>query len=216
MYDIYNRASPAAIQQQPVAIIGCTRPGSASHPCTPCTRTGFCRVFPGSELEIRLYSNTKNLHRTSLVQQRAGATTATTDVFYTTSTADLLQHQTAAAVAAGHARLGSASLVRSACVGLTLEPFVHVLDFVMCFLVLHSKFEDEKSTTLHVSNRASCSWCHLYYCCTTSTAGLLLLLRSLISRRVGLATPPTACLGGDAWPERYCGQAQSAHEYSKS
>ena len=45
-----------------------------------------------------------------------------------------MEKETLAAAAVGHKRPGSASLyVRL--VGLTHEPFVHVLDFVVCFLV---------------------------------------------------------------------------------
>ena len=44
----------------------------------------------------------------------------------------------AAAAAVGHTRTGSASLY-ARLVGLTLEPFAHALDFVVCFLVPNSK-----------------------------------------------------------------------------
>ena len=59
-------------------------------------------------------------------------------LYSTTSTAELLQQQysstAAAAVAVGHTRPGSASRY-TWLVGLTLEYFVQVLDFVVCFLV---------------------------------------------------------------------------------
>ena len=61
MYDIYVQQSFSS-SSKTAAAVGQTRPGSASHPWTLCTRTPFCRVFPRSEVEIRPNLNTKNLH----------------------------------------------------------------------------------------------------------------------------------------------------------
>ena len=44
-------------------------------------------------------------------------------------------------------------------------------------------------------------------------AELLLRLRPLISRRVGLTIPPAACLRGTGRTLLFCGQAHSAYEH---
>ena len=87
--------------------------------------------------------------------------------------------------------------VRSACVGLTLQPVAHVLDFAVYFLVPHYySFQAEKIYNLTCVHQSSCRCHHYYYCSTTSTAQLF--SPSLISRRVGLTTTPAVSLGGMA------------------
>ena len=74
----------------------------------------------------------------------------------------------AAAAAAGRSRPGSASLY-ARLVGLTLESSVHVVGFVVCFLVPHFEIRHNMKTknlqlTCFVQHRASRS-SHHYYCC---------------------------------------------------
>ena len=73
--------------------------------------------------------------------------------------------------AVGHSRPWSASL-HTWLVGLTLEPFVNVLDFIVFpasqLEVRH--YLETKNIPPDVSNKASRSRCHHYDCCTTSPA----------------------------------------------
>ena len=114
-----------------------------------------------------------------------------------TSTADLLQQQTAAAVAVGHTRPGSASLYARL---VSVEPSnpLYTYSILLCvpWFRTHNLKTKNLQPGMYVSNRFSRSRCHHhYYYCMASTADLLPHLRPLISRRVGLTTPPAACLG---------------------
>ena len=98
-------------------------------------------MFPGAHLEIRHNNNLKNLHLACFVQQKelllifslnTRATTINTRC--TTSTAELLQEQNSSRSSSSRTHEARVSVaVRSACLGLTLEPFVHVLRFRRVF-----------------------------------------------------------------------------------
>ena len=78
------------------------------------------------------------MHLTCFVQQKdllvAGATTTiNTNTWYscTTSSVELLQQHNSSSISSRTHEARVSVTVRSACVGLTLEPFVHVLDIVV-------------------------------------------------------------------------------------
>ena len=118
----------------------------------------------------------------------------------TTSTAELLQQQNSSSSSSSGTHKARVSVaVRSARVGLSLEPFVHrTYSMLLCmypdFTYLAHILKDAKSTTwqIHVSSTSATT--------TTAVQDLQLIfscfsVSSSVRRSVGLTISPAACLG---------------------